>query len=250
MAPNFIEVDFLDLFLSLPQSYFAPGAPQKFMDFIQRYGTHYVKAAKFGGQLTVTKTKTSTASTDVTDFRNEAQDEFNSIVGSGGAKATTERNEESNDFSLNAGFKDEEKGIEASLDINVSQGSFDETNESTSNSTADVTANSSGTGSRNVTSDSASSLEDNTSVVAKGGSHLIATSITDLYSSNFRGNLVRWLKSIPDFPKPFDFVYEPITTLMYHLLDDMVDGDCYKEIVAKLAFTAKLASKTVCCREK
>ena len=233
VAPNFIEVNFLDLFLSLPQSYFAPGAPQKFMDFIQRYGTHYVKAAKFGGQLTVEKVKETDGNTTVGDFREEAQGEFNSIVGSGGAEADTTRNEQTTDFSLSAGAEDKEQGISAKLDVSFSAAEFDETNTLTTNLTANVTTNRTADGSRNVTSDSKSSLNDTTSVTAKGGSHQIATSITDLYSHNFRHNLVQWLKSIPNYPKPFDFVFEPITTLMYHLLDDMIDGECYKDMIVK-----------------
>ena len=60
ISANYIRENFLDCFLSLPSSFFAPGAPQKFQDFIMRYGTHIVKAARFGGQLEVLKTKTKT----------------------------------------------------------------------------------------------------------------------------------------------------------------------------------------------
>ena len=70
----------------------------------------------------------------------------------------------------------------------------------------------------------------------KGGSHEIATSITDLYGAAFRTDLVSWLKSIPYFPKPFDMVFEPITSLMYHLLDDLVAGDCYQAENLKVSF--------------
>ena len=73
VKPNYIHEDFLDCFLMLPQSYFSPRAPERFQDFILRYGTHYVKAAKFGGQLKVVKTKTISDSSDVTDFRKEIQ---------------------------------------------------------------------------------------------------------------------------------------------------------------------------------
>ena len=70
----------------------------------------------------------------------------------------------------------------------------------------------------------------------KGGSHEIATSITDLHGAAFRTDLVSWLKSIPYFPKPFDMVFEPITSLMYHLLDDLVAGDCYQAENLKFSF--------------
>ena len=68
--------------MKLPQSFYSPGAPAKFQDFILRYGTHFVKAAKFGGQFKVVKQKELTAETKIADFRKETQGEFNSIVGS------------------------------------------------------------------------------------------------------------------------------------------------------------------------
>lgn len=34
-----------------------------------------------------------------------------------------------------------------------------------------------------------------------GGSHEIATAVTDLYSQNFRSGLVHWLKSIPHYSR-------------------------------------------------
>ena len=92
---------FLDTFLKLPQSYFAPGGPKKFLDFIQRYGTHYVKAAKFGGELKIVKSRERNSLTSTLDFRDQAQDEFNSIFGSGGADATTKREEDSESAAAN-----------------------------------------------------------------------------------------------------------------------------------------------------
>lgn len=82
VAPNNIKAGFLDCFMKLPQSFYSPGAPAKFQDFILRYGTHFVKAAKFGGQFKVVKQKELTAETKIADFRKETQGEFNSIVGS------------------------------------------------------------------------------------------------------------------------------------------------------------------------
>ena len=58
---------------------------------------------------------------------------------------------------------------------------------------------------------------------------IIASSISDLYSSNFRSNLVRWLKSIPYYPKPFDLVLQKHTELIKHLIDDFIDPDCYRQ---------------------
>ena len=51
------------------------------MNFIQQYGTHYVKAAKFGGQLKVIKTRAITSTSSITDFRKEMQTQVNEITG-------------------------------------------------------------------------------------------------------------------------------------------------------------------------
>ena len=61
----------------------------------------------------------------------------------------------------------------------------------------------------------------------------IATVITDLYSANFRSNLIQWIQSIPFYPKPFDFVFEPITKLLKHMVDDMIDADLYDTCLIK-----------------
>ena len=81
VKPNYMESDFLNSFLNRPQSFFSPRAPQKFQRFIQKFGTHYVKAAKFGGSFKVIKTRKITSTADISDFRKEIQKEMNKIVG-------------------------------------------------------------------------------------------------------------------------------------------------------------------------
>ena len=41
------------------------------MDFITRYGTHYLKAAKFGGQLEIVKKKRKIQGMTISDMRSE-----------------------------------------------------------------------------------------------------------------------------------------------------------------------------------
>lgn len=59
--------------MALPNSFFAPKAPEKFQEFISRFGTHYTSAAKFGGQLTITKTKKMIAGMSIEDTKKEVQ---------------------------------------------------------------------------------------------------------------------------------------------------------------------------------
>lgn len=51
------------------------------MGFIQRFGTHYVKAAKFGGQLKVIKSRAITSTSSIKDFRTEMQKQVNEMTG-------------------------------------------------------------------------------------------------------------------------------------------------------------------------
>ena len=93
VKPAYINDDFLNCFMNLPQSLYSPKSPQKFQDFIQTYGTHYVKAAKFGGQFKLIKTRKVTSTADITDFRKEIQKEVNSIVGNSQMEARASQKE-------------------------------------------------------------------------------------------------------------------------------------------------------------
>ena len=51
VAPQWLHEDFLDCFMMLPNSYYAPKAKEMFEDFIKRYGTHYVHAHLVSDQV-------------------------------------------------------------------------------------------------------------------------------------------------------------------------------------------------------
>ena len=68
-----------------------------------------------------------------------------------------------------------------------------------------------------------------TFITAIGGVHSIATTLTDLYSPNFRTNLMKWLSSIPYFSRPFELQMQRIPNLLKHLIDDLIDPQCYQQ---------------------
>ena len=72
---------FIDEFMALPNSFYAPRAPEKFQQFIDRFGKHYTQAAKFGGKLKIVKTKVMMTEMSITDAKDEAQKEMDEIVG-------------------------------------------------------------------------------------------------------------------------------------------------------------------------
>ena len=73
VKPNYIHEDFLTAFMALPNSYFAPKAPERFQEFISRFGTHYVHAAKFGGELTIMKEKKMITGMSIRDMKEDVQ---------------------------------------------------------------------------------------------------------------------------------------------------------------------------------
>ena len=59
--PSLLAPSFLFDLLDLPSSYYEIGADIKFQDFIIRWGRDFVKSAKFGGELKITKTATKSS---------------------------------------------------------------------------------------------------------------------------------------------------------------------------------------------
>lgn len=56
------------------------------MDFIQRWGTHYIKSAKFGGQLQIRKFMDASDVSSKKEFAREMEMEYKSLFASVGAK--------------------------------------------------------------------------------------------------------------------------------------------------------------------
>ncbi len=125
-------------------------------DFIERWGTHYIKSAKFGGQLEIRKTMDKETAQSKTHFSITMEAEFKSLFASVGAS-----------FSAETG--------------------------SQAKSATETTS---------------------TSVVAQGGSHEIASILSDVYSPTFKTEFKHWLTSIPSYPKPFKFRMGPIADLV------------------------------------
>ena len=227
VSPQWLHEDFLDCFMMLPNSYYAPKAKEMFEDFIKRYGTHYVHAAEFGGQLSVIKKKTMIDGMTLTDVRQEAQEEMDAIAGQAAnefkIKAHQEGDANVRKTEVDAGF------IKADFtgDFDSEASNFQTDNRTISQS-GNVSLNESLEASREINRNRFKRSSTSTKVQAIGGSHMIAHVITDLYSASFRSNLVKWLDSIAYFPKPFNPQLLPISNMMKHLIDDMIDSECYK----------------------
>ncbi|KAL9961904.1 hypothetical protein ACROYT_G030940 [Oculina patagonica] len=167
VKPEALSLSFLREFMSLPLSYFAAGAPFKYQDFIQRWGTHYIKSSKFGGQLQIRKTMSASEFSSKEEFAEEMETEYKSLFASVSAKSST-------------------------------KGGSSERKQSKTTSTT---------------------------IMAFGGSHEIATILSDAYSPTFKNEFKDWLLSIPKYPKPFQFKVSPITNLVNFRASDLFPSE-------------------------
>ncbi|XP_035685646.1 uncharacterized protein LOC118422234 [Branchiostoma floridae] len=85
ITPDTLSLPFLRDFLSLPQNFILGKA--KLQKFIIRYGTHFIKSAKFGGSFRLFKTQEASKSESMEDFSVQAQASYNSLFFNAAAHA-------------------------------------------------------------------------------------------------------------------------------------------------------------------
>ena len=81
-------------------------------NFIQRWGTHYIKSAKFGGELEIRKTKQADQDETKTDFAKTMEMEYKSLFASVGGK-----------YSKKEGYQQREQTKTTSTSLKVQGGS-------------------------------------------------------------------------------------------------------------------------------
>lgn len=84
----------------LPTTFYNPDSPIMFQDFIDRWGTHVVKSANFGGRLQFIKTATDNGDVDISEFHQETQKTFEKLSANSYMKQT--QDESSTDVSVAA----------------------------------------------------------------------------------------------------------------------------------------------------
>eukprot|EP00058_Branchiostoma_floridae_P001127 XP_002586615.1 hypothetical protein BRAFLDRAFT_106125 [Branchiostoma floridae] len=77
ITPDTLSLPFLRDFLALPKNFIEGKA--KLQRFIIRYGTHFIKSAKFGGSFRLFKTQEASKSESMEDFSIQAQASYNSL---------------------------------------------------------------------------------------------------------------------------------------------------------------------------
>ncbi len=102
LNPWNIDPEFLVDFLFLPDSYFYAEAPEKFQNFIQRYGTHVIVSAKFGGEFKIMHTMRKSKTTSIDKFAEKCNREILAMFSRG---AKVEGNVELLQADISGSFK-------------------------------------------------------------------------------------------------------------------------------------------------
>ena len=80
--PQYFTPEFLDDFKILPESFYSPAAPERFEEFITRWGTHVVKSVMLGGKFSMKRTAKNRGEVKIEDFQRETQAEFERVTAS------------------------------------------------------------------------------------------------------------------------------------------------------------------------
>ncbi|KAI8493808.1 hypothetical protein Bbelb_281550 [Branchiostoma belcheri] len=188
VTPEQLNVGFLRDFISLPESYFSPGAEIIFQNFYLRWGTHYIKSAKFGGQLKIIKTKQATQDLSMSEFATKAQADWKMTLSTFSAQASQTKS--------SSWFPEHESKTESQ--------EFSGKAASDSESQAN----------RQEEKQASSQQYSNEVLVVQGGDQKIAAAITEMYTTALTTELKDWLESINDYPKPFSFVLRLVSDLL------------------------------------
>eukprot|EP00058_Branchiostoma_floridae_P003059 XP_002588547.1 hypothetical protein BRAFLDRAFT_122359 [Branchiostoma floridae] len=188
VTPDQLNVGFLRDFISLPESYFSPGAELIFQNFYLRWGTHYIKSAKFGGQLKIIKTKQATKDLSMSEFATKAERDWKMTMSTFSALATQTKSS--------------------------SWWHEHETKTESKQATGQVDAGSESQANRGQQKQESAQEYSNEMLEVQGGDQKIAAAITEMYTTALTTELKDWLESINDYPKPFSFVLRPVPDLL------------------------------------
>jgi len=191
MKPDDLSVEFYSSLIDLPTSYFDLGADVKYQEFILRWGTHYVHAAKFGGRLSVIKKSKKESKMNHEAFAEHAQDEFSSMLGT-----------------MRSSMKQKSSGWKI-----LGVGSEKKSSKSHSKNTQENKAGRTSSSSEGNSKSSKNSEFVQTTLKVVGGNPAVAAAITSMFSPKFGSDFQKWLKTIDEYVRPIDFSLSSISDL-------------------------------------
>ena len=185
----------------------------------------------------MTRTARNDGTVTVDDLQQSSQEEFDRVTSTNYAK--NEQKETSKDFefsiSASGGAPSGAFSASASFGTSTNDRNTDETNRDSTRTTGENNLQQSA--SSQITQDKKRTSFDQMTIEVEGGSQLIAATINDLYSPNFKHNLAAWLGSIPKYSKPFNMKFIPLTELLDDLADDFMDPECKRQCYELAAYS-------------
>jgi Notch-like protein len=187
-----LSVAFLKDYMSLPIRYydFRHQAPLRYSRFLERWGTHYIKSASFGGKFSLLRESRVQGKETKTEWKERVQDDTSSMFEK--KESSVEAKAKASIWTLSA---------EASLDTKKEQ-----TKESSAKSAKDeAQANDKSKKSTSY------SMDD---IIVEGGSQRVAAILADKNRSGFKAEFTEWLDSIPEYPKGYNFRFGELAELL------------------------------------
>ncbi|PAA55510.1 hypothetical protein BOX15_Mlig022132g2 [Macrostomum lignano] len=202
IKPNDVSLNVLKDYMNLPASYYSIGADVKYQNFLLRWGTHFIRSGKFGGQLKITKTSKTSKIQSQEQFARIAETEFQSMF----ATLQSSYTQKSSGWSfLGFGSKKRSTSQKSSAKSKAEHKSTMSAGQSQSDS-------------------SKQSQFTQTTVEAQGGTPEIAEALVDFYTPAFKQLYHDWLVSIKDYAKPFEFQLRAVDEIFNMNMDDLFPG--------------------------
>ena len=211
VKPDQLSEAFLRDYMDLPIRYFdfRNKAPQRFNDFLLRWGTHFIKSASFGGKFTLLRESVKKGEESQSEFQSRMQSSASELFESKSSDVDVSGK-------MSGGLDIAAGGVSGDASLSVDTAG---TQASDSTATANESSSSQENSARTETS---FSMDD---ILVEGGHQRVASILSDKNRSGFKGEFVAWLESIPQYPKGYDFKFGEISDLLDMNFHSLINGD-------------------------
>ena len=193
VTPSQLSEAFLKDFMSLPVSFqdFRNLAHQKYFRFLERWGTHYIKSASFGGKFTLLRESTISGTETKDEWEAKMLKSVDETMSSGSSSS------ESSSWAAKGSAGLFGLGYKVDTSGNKQEGKTEGTKEQESDKKGESAS----------TSDAAREENQMTKdeIIVEGGHQQVAAILSDKNRAGFKAEFKDWLDSIPDYPKGYDF---------------------------------------------
>ena len=210
VTPSQLSEAFLLDYINLPVRFhdFRNKAPQKYIRFLERWGTHYIKSASFGGKFSLLRKSKKSGSETKQEWEEKMLKSVKETMSSSSSRSDTTA------WSTKGSVGIFGLGGSVAASGNSAEGSTNGESEGTSSQESKESSTSNAE--RNETSLSKDEI------IVEGGHQHVAAILADLSRSGFKAEFKDWLDSIPQYPKGYDFQFGDLAELLDINFETMV----------------------------